>query len=103
MTMTSCCRTTGSDSVDGLLHLGLSAAQEGRPAEACSLLDRAIERGLEMAPADVNLLNLGGMANFRAGNLRRAEDLLLRALEKASGHPGIRENVRLVQARLGKP
>jgi Flp pilus assembly protein TadD len=56
-----------------------------------------------MAPADVNLLNLGGMANFRAGNLRRAEDLLLRALEKASGHPGIRENVRLVQARLGKP
>jgi tetratricopeptide (TPR) repeat protein len=127
-----------SNTADGLLHLGLSAAQEGRAAEASALLDRAVdrarddvgaldvaqsillgkhalqrgrlaealtllERGLETAPNDVNALNLGGMANFYAGNLQRAEALLLRARDSAPEHPGIRENVRLVQARLRKP
>lgn len=126
-----------SNTLDGLLFLGRYALEEGRTAEAMSMLARALdlapgdmhslapgglvllgqhalktgrvsdavpllERALELAPDNVNCLNLGGMANLHCGNLPRAKELLLRALDIAPGHSGILQNVRLLERRLSQ-
>jgi tetratricopeptide (TPR) repeat protein len=89
------------DNIDSLgigdmLFLAQHALKIGSIADALPILERA----LDLAPDDINCLNLGGMANFHSGNLLRAKDLLLRALEIAPGHSGIQKNVRLVEHRL---
>lgn len=81
-----------------LLFLGQYALKNGRAKDALPILERA----LELAPDDINFLNLGGMANLHAGNLPRAKDLLLRALDIVPDHSGIQQNVRLVEHRLSK-
>jgi tetratricopeptide (TPR) repeat protein len=82
----------------GLIFLGQHALKTGRVADALPLLERA----LELAPDNVNCLNLGGIANLHSGNLPRAKALLLRALDMAPGHAGIRQNVHLLERRLSQ-
>lgn len=82
----------------GLIFLGQHALKTGRVADALPLFERA----LELAPDNVNCLNLGGIANLHCGNLPRAKDLLLRALDIAPGHSGIRQNVHLLERRLSQ-
>jgi tetratricopeptide (TPR) repeat protein len=85
-------------SLEELLFLGQHALKTGRVADALPILERA----LELAPDNINSLNLGGIANLHCGNLPRAKDLLLRALEIAPGHSGIQQNVRLLEHRLSQ-
>lgn len=77
-----------------LLFLGQHHLRVGDPAEALPYLEEA----LRLAPNDVNALNLGGMANLRAGRIDRADVLMRRALRLLPGHPGLRENMRLIDA-----
>lgn len=81
-----------------LLFLGQHALKTGREAHALPLLERA----LELAPDDINCLNLGGLANLHCGHLPRAKVLLLRAMDIAPGHPGILQNVQLLERRLSQ-
>jgi tetratricopeptide (TPR) repeat protein len=88
-------RDAWSGETDGLVFLAHKALQAGRSKDALALLERACAS----APDDINVLNLGGVANYREGNLERARELLVRALQRAPGHPGIAENLRLVDVR----
>ena len=58
-----------------------------------------LEQALILRPADVNALNLCGMANLQAGQLERAETLLSAALQRLPQHAGLRENLELARRR----
>jgi tetratricopeptide (TPR) repeat protein len=58
-----------------------------------------LERALALAPRDINVLNLCGMANLHHGNVERAEALLTQALAQLPAHRGLQENLALIRAR----
>jgi len=58
-----------------------------------------LERALALRPTDVNALNLCGMANFEAGALDRAEDLVARAVKRLPRQPALRDNLARIRAR----
>ncbi|MBS0558320.1 MAG: glycosyltransferase [Proteobacteria bacterium] len=58
-----------------------------------------LERALTLSPADINALNLCGMANFHSGNLERAESLVGRALRQLPAHRALQQNLALIRAR----
>jgi len=58
-----------------------------------------LEQALSLRPADVNALNLCGMANLQAGKVERAETLLSAALQRLPQHAGLRENLELARRR----
>ena len=58
-----------------------------------------LEIALALKPHDVNALNLCGMANFHAGKLERAEQLVELALRRAPANRALQENLALIQAR----
>lgn len=87
-------REAWSAQPDGLVFLGQRALRAGRSADALALLEQAFT----VAPDDVNVLNLCGLANYRDGRPERARELWLRAWKIVPGHPGIAENLRLVGA-----
>jgi tetratricopeptide (TPR) repeat protein len=65
-------------------------------------LDPAIEcleRALALRPTDGNALHLCGLANFRIGDIDRAEALLVKAQKRLPKHNGIRENLAMVRAQ----
>ena len=57
-----------------------------------------LERALALRGSDAQVLNLCGMANFRNGDLARAEALLLKATKRLPKHPGLRENLAAIRA-----
>lgn len=61
-----------------------------------------LEKALVISPADINALNLCGMANMHVGNFSRAEALLLRALKVLPRHPGLEKNLHLIRERMGR-
>jgi len=58
-----------------------------------------LEQALSLRPADVNALNLCGMANLQAGKFDRAEQLLSAAVQRLPQHAGLRENLELARRR----
>ncbi len=58
-----------------------------------------LERALVLRPTDVNALNLCGMANFQAGDLGRAEELVARAVKRLPRQPALRDNLARIRAR----
>jgi len=56
---------------------------------------------LEAAPPDVNALNLAAVARIHLGDFDRAQLLLERALALLPGHPGLLENVALLERKRG--
>lgn len=82
-----------------LLFYGQHLMREGKPAEALPYLEQALRE----IPNDVNAVNLCGMANFRAGNLERAERLLRAAVKRLPTHAGLRENLALIQRERHQP
>ena len=52
---------------------------------------------LYLRPGDINALNLGGMANLRAGRFDRAEELLTQAANRLPGHVGLQQNLDLLR------
>jgi tetratricopeptide (TPR) repeat protein len=58
-----------------------------------------LERALELRPSDVNALNFCGMANFEAGALDRAEELVARAVKRLPRQPALRDNLARIRAR----
>ncbi|MGA9342533.1 MAG: tetratricopeptide repeat protein [Rhodanobacteraceae bacterium] len=64
----------------------------------CDLALQFLEKALAREPDDLNALNLCGVANYRCGNLDRAEVLLGSAARKLPGHRAILENLALVTA-----
>ncbi len=58
-----------------------------------------LERALELRPTDVNALNFCGMANFAAGSLDRAEELVARAVKRLPREPALRDNLARIRAR----
>jgi hypothetical protein len=58
-----------------------------------------LEIALALRPHDVNALNLCGMANFHAGNIERAEQLVALALRRAPANRLLQENLALIQSR----
>lgn len=59
-----------------------------------------LERALALRPTDGNALNLCGLANFRTGDIDRAEALLVKAQKRLPKHAGIRENLAKVRAQM---
>ncbi len=57
-----------------------------------------LERALALRGSDAQVLSLCGMANFRAGDLTRAEQLLSKAVKRLPKHAGLRENLALIRA-----
>jgi tetratricopeptide (TPR) repeat protein len=57
-----------------------------------------LERALALHGSDAHVLNLCGMANFRSGDLARAEALLVKATKRLPKHPGLRENLAAIRA-----
>ena len=51
------------------------------------------------AQPDVNALNLSGVARIHLGDFERARELLERALALLPGHPGLLENVALLERK----
>ncbi|HEX6833628.1 MAG TPA: glycosyltransferase [Rudaea sp.] len=82
-----------------LIFLGQHNLRSGDAAVARDCLERA----LALKPDDVNAMNLCGVANFHAGNLQRAEDLLVRASQRMPSHAGIERNLAMVRARRKVP
>ena len=58
-----------------------------------------LEHALQLRPTDVNALNLCGMANFEAGVLDRAEELVARAVKRLPRQPALRDNLARIRAR----
>lgn len=79
-----------------LIFLGQHELREGNTAAATRYLEEALLR----APADVNALNLCGMAHFHADNLERAEYLVAQAVARLPDHPKLRENLELIRGEL---
>jgi glycosyltransferase involved in cell wall biosynthesis len=82
---------------DAVLYCGQHYLKVGDFAVALDCLERA----LALRPDDINALNLAGMANYRNGNLERAELLLTHALQRLPQHPGLIGNLALVQGQRG--
>lgn len=80
---------------DDVLFTGQQYLKGGDTAAARECLEIA----LALKPHDVNALNLCGMANFHAGKLERAEQLVALALKLAPGHRALQENLSLIQSR----
>lgn len=57
-----------------------------------------LERALHLRGSDAHVLNLCGMANFRSGDLARAEALLVKATKRLPKHAGLRENLAAIRA-----
>jgi glycosyltransferase involved in cell wall biosynthesis len=57
-----------------------------------------LERALLLRGNDGHLLQMCGMANFRDGNLARAELLLAKGVKRLPKHAGLRENLAAVRA-----
>jgi len=57
-----------------------------------------LERALALRGNDAHVLQLCGMANFRDGNLARAELLLAKGVKRLPKHAGLRENLAAVRA-----
>jgi len=57
-----------------------------------------LERALALRGNDAHVLNLCGMANFRSGDLARAEMLLSKATKRLPKHAGLRENLAAIRA-----
>lgn len=58
-----------------------------------------LERALALRPTDVNALNFCGMANFAAGALDRAEELVARAVKRLPRQAALRDNLARIRAR----
>jgi len=84
---------------DHLLEAGKLYLQVEDLAPALECLERA----LALRPSDGIALRWCGMANFRAGNLERAEMLLLKAQKRLPRDNGIRENLAMVRAQMREP
>ena len=78
---------------DAVLICGRQYLDAGELPLAIACFDQV----LHIRPGDVNALNLGGMANLRAGDLDRAERLLVTALHRLPDHAGLRGNLELVR------
>ena len=78
---------------DAVLIAGQQYLLGGDLAAAIACFDQV----LHLRPNDINALNLGGMANLRAGRLDRSEQLLLQAQQRMPDHGGIRANLALVR------
>jgi len=63
--------------------------------------DEAFSRLLEWAPENLEALNELAFLAFREGDLTRARDLMLRALELDPGNERMRENLERVETQLG--
>ena len=57
-----------------------------------------LERALTLRGSDAQVLSLCGMANFRAGDLARAEQLVSKAVKRLPKHPALRENLARIRA-----
>ena len=62
-----------------------------------------LERALALRGNDAHVLSLCGMANFRDGNVERAESLLARAVKRLPKHQGLRENLAIIRAARSAP
>jgi glycosyltransferase involved in cell wall biosynthesis len=80
---------------DALLFAGKQYLDGGDIPAALECLERA----LTLRTNDVNALNLCGMANFRAGDLDRAETLLTRAIKRLPKHQALRDNLALIRSK----
>ena len=80
---------------DDVLFTGQQYLKGGDAAAARECLEIA----LALKPHDVNALNLCGMANFHAGKIERAEQLVALALQRAPGSRALQENLALIQSR----
>lgn len=80
---------------DAVLFTGQQYLKGGDVPAALACLEQA----LSLRPADVNALNLCGMANLEAGKLARAEQLLGAAVRRLPQHAGLRENLELARRR----
>ena len=80
-----------------LIFVGQQYLRDNDPRKALDYLERAVLA----RPADVNALNLAGMANLRCGHLDRAETLLTQALERLPAHPGLQANLDLLRSMRG--
>jgi glycosyltransferase involved in cell wall biosynthesis len=80
---------------DDVLFTGQQYLKGGdaRAAREC------LEIALALRPQDVNALNLCGMANFHAGKLERAEQLVALALQRAPANRALQKNLALIRAR----
>jgi tetratricopeptide (TPR) repeat protein len=78
---------------DAVLFAGQQYLHGGDYAAASACFEQA----LHLRPHDINALNLGGMANLRAGRLDRAEQLFTQALRRLPDHPGLRANLDLLR------
>ncbi len=77
----------------------LYAGQQYLSASELALAIACFDQVLYVRTGDVNALNLGGMANFRAGNLDRAEQLFSEALRRLPGHAGLQGNLDLLRRK----
>jgi Tfp pilus assembly protein PilF len=82
-------------SFDDVLFTGQQYLKGGDMSAARECLEIA----LVLKPHDVNALNLCGMANFHAGNIDRADQLVSIALRRAPGSRALQENLALIQSR----
>jgi glycosyltransferase involved in cell wall biosynthesis len=57
-----------------------------------------LERACALRGNDAHVLNLCGMANFRSGDVARAELLLAKAVKRLPKHAGLRENLAAIRA-----
>jgi tetratricopeptide (TPR) repeat protein len=80
---------------DAVLYAGQQYLAAGDFALAIACFDQV----LYVRAGDVNALNLGGMAHFRAGNLDRAEQLFSEALRRLPGHAGLQGNLDLLRRK----
>ena len=80
---------------DDVMAVGKLYMQGGDVAAGLACLEHA----LQLRPTDVNALNLCGMANFEAGALDRAEELVARAVKRLPNQPALRDNLARIRAR----
>jgi tetratricopeptide (TPR) repeat protein len=80
---------------DAVLYAGQQYLSAGEFALAIACFDQV----LYVRAGDVNALNLGGMAHFRAGNLDRAEQMFGEALRRLPGHAGLQGNLDLLRRK----
>ncbi|MDR3389250.1 MAG: glycosyltransferase [Rudaea sp.] len=81
--------------VDALIFAGKQYLDGGDIPAALECLERA----LALRGNDVNALNMCGMANFRSGNLDRAEDLMARAVRRLPKQQALRDNLALIRSQ----
>jgi len=79
---------------DALMSAGAQYLAAGDLPAALECLERA----LALPGSDAQVPNLCGMANFRNGDLGRADALLPKATKRLPKHPGLRENLAAIRA-----